>query len=629
MSTKVAPYLEPSTVPPVETRVEGQNRQLDTTDPLRDVYLFLSDHYEAMTTLGESARGLLEEWSALLHQVDGCSDTDLKAALRQHGYIHGIAKSEVDDLNALRRTLGSLYLKKKSMNSSPTQGSTNGSIRIRTSFLSSFSSKASAPPSSGSPTMSYKKSLPSSPTSPMLEKKTSSMLFSRQLSIFKSTDDDDDTAVMSNGTVLNSQRGRALRFTNISSLGANEQNVAKSFLPNALISALKGGPLSPRSDAFRGCCMLADISGFTKFSGDMCAQGARGLDKLHRLANEFFHYIVEIVYENNGDVVAFAGDALVCVFPFELGREAQRATEAVRCALQLAQLCTESLTAHIGVSTGEMHFSLLGSDDQFAYLLTGDCILELTSCLDDAKSKQVAITPGVVALFEACASSAEVRLLSRPAREGSGNGNHIVEALVFPDGRDLFETSGTCPDTRIALLNSVHSNKHFSSCAATFIPNPVLKSLKSGSLMFLAELRELTTLFLSLDSFDNSMHKDPQKLQPVFLAFMSALRASGGFLRQFLVDDKGCVFIAFWGVPGSSYNDNAAKAVGCGAALLFDIRALGHRCSIGITTGDVYCGNIGSAVRSDYVGIGAPVNLAARCALTYPSPTMLAYPNLT
>jgi hypothetical protein len=31
------------------------------------------------------------------------------------------------------------------------------------------------------------------------------------------------------------------------------------------------------------------------------------------------------------------------------------------------------------------------------------------------------------------------------------------------------------------------------------------------------------------------------------------LAESGGFIRQFLVDDKGCVLIACWGVPTASH----------------------------------------------------------------------------
>jgi class 3 adenylate cyclase len=42
------------------------------------------------------------------------------------------------------------------------------------------------------------------------------------------------------------------------------------------------------------------------------------------------------------------------------------------------------------------------------------------------------------------------------------------------------------------------------------------------------------------------------------------------------------------------------------------VRSVGHTCSIGLTTGIVYCGAVGSFNRQDYVGIGDTVNLAAR-----------------
>ena len=47
-------------------------------------------------------------------------------------------------------------------------------------------------------------------------------------------------------------------------------------------------------------------------------------------------------------------------------------------------------------------------------------------------------------------------------------------------------------------------------------------------------------------------------------------------------------------------------------AMSQQVKDINHRCSIGLTTGNVYCGNVGSINRRDYVGIGDTVNLAAR-----------------
>jgi hypothetical protein len=47
--------------------------------------------------------------------------------------------------------------------------------------------------------------------------------------------------------------------------------------------------------------MLADISGFTKFSGAMCSKGVSGLDDLREATNGFLGHFVKLVYEFEGD----------------------------------------------------------------------------------------------------------------------------------------------------------------------------------------------------------------------------------------------------------------------------------------------------------------------------------------
>lgn len=56
-----------------------------------------------------------------------------------------------------------------------------------------------------------------------------------------------------------------------------------------------------RSFSFRGACVLADISGFSKFSGRMCLQGVSGLDELREATNGFLGHFVKLVYEFGGD----------------------------------------------------------------------------------------------------------------------------------------------------------------------------------------------------------------------------------------------------------------------------------------------------------------------------------------
>jgi hypothetical protein len=96
-------------------------------------------------------------------------------------------------------------------------------------------------------------------------------------------------------------------------------------------------------------------------------------------------------------VVAFAGDALICVFPDAKGvSRPDSCFRALQCAYILRNhesKATKSLTAHIAVSYGEMKMALLGGlHNRWVYLLNGSCVSDLSSCIDAAKSKQVVVT---------------------------------------------------------------------------------------------------------------------------------------------------------------------------------------------------------------------------------------------
>jgi class 3 adenylate cyclase len=150
--------------------------------------------------------------------------------------------------------------------------------------------------------------------------------------------------------------------------------------------------------------MLADISGFSQFSGDMCSKGVNGLDTLHTATNEFLGHFVDVVYRFKGDVVCFAGDALICVFR-DLG-ELQKDTtnvsdpdqnyclRALQCACELRkhQISnnTYHLDCHIAVTVGKITLAILGGyNDEWSYIINGTCLSGLSTCIEDAGPKQV------------------------------------------------------------------------------------------------------------------------------------------------------------------------------------------------------------------------------------------------
>lgn len=169
----------------------------------------------------------------------------------------------------------------------------------------------------------------------------------------------------------------------------------------------------------------------------------------------------------------------------------------------------------------------------------------------------------------------------------------------------------TITDTNDAI-DAANPDRMLVDALVLFLPLPITLALHTEGNHQISELRQVTTLFMSLDSYDPVGHADPVRLQPMFVTAQQVLAETGGFLRQFLIDDKGCVLIAMWGVPSYTYANNCSRALYCASAIKSRISVLEHKCSMGITTGTVFCGTIGAAERSDYAGIGTEVNLAAR-----------------
>ena len=86
--------------------------------------------------------------------------------------------------------------------------------------------------------------------------------------------------------------------------------------------------------------MIADLSGYTAL-GEKLLEKPGGAELLSNVVNELFGRMVEITMAHGGDVIKFAGDALLCTFE---PVEQQNATdeqvalvglEALRCTVAL------------------------------------------------------------------------------------------------------------------------------------------------------------------------------------------------------------------------------------------------------------------------------------------------------
>lgn len=118
-----------------------------------------------------------------------------------------------------------------------------------------------------------------------------------------------------------------------------------------------------------------------------------------------------------------------------------------------------------------------------------------------------------------------------------------------------------------------------------------------------------------LDRTENEAAADQlmlQKLQSCIEVLGEAIYTNGGQMRQFMVDDKGTVCIATFGLRGAVNEDNAAAAIEAGNSIINGLERINIISSIGITTGKAYCGQVGSSLRHEFAVMGPSVNLSAR-----------------
>lgn len=66
------------------------------------------------------------------------------------------------------------------------------------------------------------------------------------------------------------------------------------------------------------------------------------------------------------------------------------------------------------------------------------------------------------------------------------------------------------------------------------------------------------------------------------------------------VDDKGTVFIGVFGVPPFSHEDDSVRGLHAALDISDALDEIGFKNSIGVTTGRVFTGSVGSNVRQEY-----------------------------
>jgi class 3 adenylate cyclase/tetratricopeptide (TPR) repeat protein len=372
--------------------------------------------------------------------------------------------------------------------------------------------------------------------------------------------------------------------------------VLRRLAANANALDVKNLPIIER---YESTVVFADISGFTPLTERMAAKGREGVEKLTGFLNQFFGELVAIVHEFGGDIVKFAGDAVLAHWPSAHDAVAYEAVQACQCSLALQERLHNFkveggvLTLHVGVATGNVAGIYVGGEQgHIEFLISGEALDLVAKCEKDASPGQVCIAPSTFKLVEPHVK----------AHVPKGISNYLLDSMLYhvpaPEPMKIAATPLIADPLR------------------AFLAPAVAQRLRKGEMgqttKFLAELRTVSVLFVSLQIAFHGDDNDVPKVQDAVLAMQRTIYRYAGTLRQFIVDDKGSVLIAAWGLPPLAHEDDPKRAVLAALEIAEALFKLSIMTSVGVTTGQTFCGDVGSEERREYAVVGDVVNLSAR-----------------
>jgi class 3 adenylate cyclase/tetratricopeptide (TPR) repeat protein len=365
------------------------------------------------------------------------------------------------------------------------------------------------------------------------------------------------------------------------------------YLP-AVVRSRRIGAGPPQRVAYRyqAAVLFADISGFTGLAEQLASRPGGGAEEISRVLNAYFGRIADLVVAGGGDLLRLAGDAAVAMWHAadghaqmpDLVASAASCGLAIRDALQDQELHGSRISVRVAIACGdvvEVHVG--GVDGHWEFLVGGEPLTAVSAALHRAAPGEVVVAAGSWDLIRERAAGVV-------DREGSAK----ISAVSALEQGPLDEI----------VVDDVWLR--------AYLPAAVLSRHDAGQTGWLADLRQLSVVFVRLGGIDYVRSDALERIDQTLRALQVPLYRYEGQIRQFLVDDKGTILIVAFGLPPVSHEDDAVRAVRTALDMHEAAAEVGIRTAIGIASGRVFCGPIGSAARREYGLVGDVVNVAAR-----------------
>ena len=269
-----------------------------------------------------------------------------------------------------------------------------------------------------------------------------------------------------------------------------------------------------------------------------------------------------------------------------------------------------------------VHFCAINPDSPLAtaWQVSAFPMTELKSDLHDLRIKGSGI--GLIGLFVGLiAAWVMSRKLAVPIRELSEGTRKVRDgqlemALLVRSGDEIGELTQSFNEMTADLRQKERYRNLLEKVSDESVAQAMIEGVLNPELG--GELKEVSILFCDIRGFTElteSMHPETviDLLNQHMTALTNVVREHFGVVDKFVGDE---IMAVFGGIK--NYGNDAANAARCGVKMIEERNRLNHEnnttipIGIGIATGEVVAGCMGSEDRLNYTVLGARVNLAAR-----------------
>jgi class 3 adenylate cyclase/tetratricopeptide (TPR) repeat protein len=370
-----------------------------------------------------------------------------------------------------------------------------------------------------------------------------------------------------------------------------------------------------REERIYAAVLFVDISGFTTISEALSRKGRKGKEELSALLDRYFTVMAEPVAALGGEVVKFAGDALIVAFAAQWDSGDAHLGSAIECALRMqnamvefAQVRTTTgtfpLQMKIGIGEGAIYNTTVGDEEgEMQPVFAGHPLALCQQAEDRASAGEIVTDAALVNRMRRQLDTGEAREAFRPVLGATDL------PVLSPVGQpDVTMLEPQRVGTLIRRLSS-------------YLPRQVVERIRQGRRGVYGEHRRVTVMFVKFGGLNYDW--EPQVghvLQVYFTAMHNCIARYGGRINEVDIGSSGGTLVVFFGAP-TSHEDDELRAVSCAWEMqqaVADVRvrtgtaAERLRQCIGVSSGILFVGDVGAAIRRTYAAVGEEVIVASR-----------------